>query len=221
MTRKLHLPDTTAVNETADDGRRFAPSAGRNAAPILELLLQHAPKTGKALEIASGTGQHIRSFAEALPGLTWQPTDLADQNLASIRAWAESTPNLLPPILMNAAQPWAGEHGPVDLLITVNLLHLISDPEMRAIIEQAGRAVAPGGLWFLYGPFRRESGFASEGDATFHASLQSQDAEIGYKDVATVTSALNAAGFDQVETVEMPASNLTFLARKAPTPRPV
>ncbi|MGB8624436.1 MAG: DUF938 domain-containing protein [Paracoccaceae bacterium] len=216
--RDLHLPDTRAMSEAADDGRRFAPSAGRNAAPILDLLMRNAPETGRALEIASGTGQHVCAFAEALPGLEWQPTDLALQNLDSIRAWAAEAalPNLCPPLLMDAAAPgWSGEHGPLDLIVTVNLLHLIGADEMRAIIAEAGRALAPGGLWFLYGPFRRAHGFASDGDAAFHAKLTAQDPAIGYKDVRTVRAALAESGFDPVETVEMPASNLTFLARKA------
>lgn len=213
--RNLHLPDTIAVSDVQDDGRRFAPSAGRNATPILDLLVEHAPQSGRALEIASGTGQHIRAFAEELPGLVWQPTDLAPQNLESIRAWAGDLPNLRAPVLMDAAQPgWANAHGPLDLLITVNLMHLISWEEAQAIIHEAGRAVAPGGLWFLYGPFRRDGRFASHGDAAFDARLSAQDPLIGYKDDSAICTALGAAGFGVIETAQMPANNLTFLAHK-------
>ncbi|MCK5496545.1 MAG: DUF938 domain-containing protein, partial [Hyphomicrobiaceae bacterium] len=35
-----------------------APSATRNSAVILEILKEHLPETGRALEIASGSGQH-------------------------------------------------------------------------------------------------------------------------------------------------------------------
>ncbi|MHC0052436.1 DUF938 domain-containing protein [Actibacterium sp. D379-3] len=215
--RKLHLPDTVAASEITGDGRRFAPSAGRNLAPILDLLHQHAPATGRALEIASGTGQHIRAFAAAFPGLMWQPTDLAPENMDSIRAWAAqgALPNLAAPVLMDAAAPgWAATHGPLDLIVTVNLMHLIGGKEMHAIVAEAARALAPGGLWFLYGPFRRDSGFASDGDAAFHARLAAQDPDIGYKDVGAVRAALASAGFAPVDVIEMPANNLTFLARK-------
>ena len=215
--RKLHLPDSVAVSESAVDGRRFAPSAGRNAAPILELLTREAPARGRALEIASGTGQHVRAFAEALPGLDWQPSDLAPQNLDSIRAWAAGAglANLAGPILLDAAQPgWAAGLGPLDLIVTVNLLHLISHDEARAMITEAARALSPRGLLFLYGPFRRAHGFASEGDAAFHARLAEQDPEIGYKSVDEITAWLRAAGIKEIRTVEMPANNLTFLARK-------
>lgn len=216
--RKLHLPDTVAVGESTEDGRRFAPSAGRNAVPILELLTREAPAQGRALEIASGTGQHVRAFAAALPGLRWQPSDLAPQNLTSIRAWVAEAglDNLADPILLDAARPgWAAELGPFDLIVTVNLLHLISHDEARAVLVEAGRALTPDGLLFLYGPFRRAQGFASEGDAAFHARLTEQDPGIGYKSVDEIKAWLRVAGLEDVHTVEMPANNLAFLARKS------
>ena len=43
---------------------------------IVQMLRDVAPATGRALEIASGTGQHIVQLAAALPGLSWQPSDI-------------------------------------------------------------------------------------------------------------------------------------------------
>ena len=62
----------------ADPGlgaRLVAPSAARNLDPLCALLEQFAPSRGRALEIASGTGQHVAGFAARLPGLHWQPSD--------------------------------------------------------------------------------------------------------------------------------------------------
>lgn len=220
MSRPPHLPLSEPVAE--GDARRFAPSAGRNQAAILEMLRRHAPAQGKALEIASGTGQHIRAFAEALPGLTWQPTDLAPENLPSIRAWGEGQPNLRPPVLMDAAQPgWAETHGPLDLIVTTNLMHLIPRPVMQAVMAEVACALAPAGLWMLYGPFRRDGGFASEGDAAFDARLRAQAPAIGYKSVAEVLTALQDVGLCAADPVEMPANNLVFLAQPANFRAPV
>jgi hypothetical protein len=49
-------------------------AAERNKEPILSVLESVLPATGRALEIASGTGQHVCFFAAALPGVRWQPT---------------------------------------------------------------------------------------------------------------------------------------------------
>ena len=214
--RDLHLPDSTALGDGAPDGRRCAPSARRNAAPILEVLQAHAPATGRALEIASGTGQHSAAFAAAFPGLDWQPSDLAPENITSIAAWraASGSANLRAPILLDAcAAGWAQEHGPRDLILAVNLLHLVSEAEASTLIAEAARALAPGGLLALYGPFRRDDGFASAGDADFHARLTAQDPATGYKPLAWVLSELRRAGLSADTPVAMPANNLMLLAR--------
>ena len=69
------------------DGRHFSPSAARNSGPIREVLEKVLPKSGIALEIGSGTGEHVVCFAKALPGLLWQPSDPDPASRASIEAW--------------------------------------------------------------------------------------------------------------------------------------
>ena len=71
-----------------DPVRRFSPAAERNRQPILAVLQQVLPASGRVLEIASGSGQHVSWFAPRLPGWTWQPTDFDADALPSIRAWS-------------------------------------------------------------------------------------------------------------------------------------
>ena len=52
----------------------FSPAADRNKQPLLDVLRQVLPERGSALEIASGTGQHVAWFAARLPQWTWQAT---------------------------------------------------------------------------------------------------------------------------------------------------
>ena len=146
MTRKLSLPDAP---KAMPDRRMSAQSAQRNAWPILELLEAHAPQTGRVLELAAGTGEHAVRFARALRGLDWQPTDVDPERLASIEAWrqAEGPVNLASPIELDATAPgWAEEHGPVEMILLVNLLHLISAREAEAARReghQRGRRALP------------------------------------------------------------------------------
>src|SRR5688572_20247708 len=63
------------------------PAPERNTEPILEVLRRVLPRAGRVLEVASGSGQHVMHFARHLPHLEFQPTDIDDDNLASIRAW--------------------------------------------------------------------------------------------------------------------------------------
>ena len=71
-----------------DTARLSNPAAERNRQPILEVLRRVLAPSGRALEIASGSGQHVSWFARHLPQWTWQPTEHAAASLPSIAAWS-------------------------------------------------------------------------------------------------------------------------------------
>lgn len=199
--------------EHGPDGRRFAPASARNAGPILEVLRRELPARGRLLEIASGTGQHAAEFAAALPGIDWQPSDVNQDNLASIRAWSTAA-NLRSPVVLDATVPgWAAGWRPLDAILLVNLLHLIPTAAVETLLAEGAAALGPGGVFLIYGPFLREGRATSEGDAAFDARLRAEDPSIGYKDVAEVTAGLAGHGL-RVRSQEMPANNLMLVARK-------
>ncbi|WP_321832390.1 DUF938 domain-containing protein [Thalassovita sp.] len=215
MSRKLTLPDSPNMDAADGDGRLFAPSAQRNMDYIIDLVRAHAPATGKALEIASGTGEHAVALARALPQLQWQPSDPDADRRRSINAHGAGQDNLADAIALNAtAVGWSADHGGQNLILLVNLLHLISTDEAKRLIAEAAQALAPGGVFIVYGPFLRDGETTSEGDARFHASLQAQDAAIGYKDDWDVIDWLQTNWLEMVQVVEMPANNLSFIARR-------
>uniref|UniRef100_A0A674J4S8 Methyltransferase like 26 n=1 Tax=Terrapene triunguis TaxID=2587831 RepID=A0A674J4S8_9SAUR len=59
-----------------------SPVAERNKELILEVLADYVDDTSQAfgLELASGTGQHVVHFAQALPNVTWQPSEISPDN---------------------------------------------------------------------------------------------------------------------------------------------
>jgi len=199
-----------------DPTRRTAPAAERNLAPILQALQRYAPTSGRALEIASGSGQQIVQFAKAHPALLWQASDLDSENLASITAWAQFAPseNLLPPIVLDGAKPgWAQAHAGLSLILMVNVLHLVSTPAATTMLQECSTALAPNGRLLIYGPFLRDGSTTSPGDAQFDADLQARDPTIGYKDLHWVTAQMAANGL-AVQSEPMPANNLMLIALK-------
>jgi SAM-dependent methyltransferase len=189
-----------------------APAAVRNAPHIVAALAAHLPETGCVLEIAAGTGEHVVALAHANPGLTWMPTDVAPERLASVDAWAraEDLSNVRPATYLDATTPdW--QAGPADVVFLSNLLHLLPDPAAANVIAGAARALAAAGKLCLYGPFREHGRYRSEGDERFDARLRASDPEIGYKSVEWVTDTARAAGLSPVARHELPANNLVLV----------
>ena len=215
MSKPRDLSSVASFAQPAEGVRLFAPSAANNVGPICEVLCAHAPDSGAALEIASGTGQHIVTFAAHIPQLNWQPTEPDPARRTSIDAYAADISNIAPALELNAtAEGWHTAYQGQALITLANLLHLISEAEARTLIAEAGKALTPQGVLHLYGPFLRDGETTSEGDASFHAKLRAEDSEVGYKDDWDIIDWVQSSGMELVEVLEMPANNLSFVARR-------
>ena len=217
MVYRTKLPETASVANSKGDGRLFAPSAKKNSTPIINLTKQIAPKTGKALEIASGTGQHIVKLALSLPNLLWLPSEVEEERIKSISAWikAENLSNIKPPLYLDATEMGWSENLPQsDFILLVNLLHLISWNETAILINELSKALKTKGIALIYGPFMRNGELTSEGDKNFHISLTQTDPDIGYKDDLDMLTLFSKSGLSCLEKVEMPANNLAFVLKK-------
>jgi SAM-dependent methyltransferase len=208
------VPGSASV-ANAQGGKLFAPSAERNLAVLCDLLLQVAPNEGsRALELASGTGQHVLGYATCLPGFFWQPTEADAARLRSIDAHVTESglQNIHPAKPLDAtAAGWGDATEPQDLIVLSNLLHLISTPEAQCLLREAAKALSPTGRLVIYGPFSRAGELTSPGDEAFHAALVAHDPETGYKDDFDVLDWGQAAGLRPVDVIEMPANNLALV----------
>lgn len=215
----MRTPPPTASIATPTDGstKLHAPSAERNMRDVCKAIQSIAPPTGNALEIASGTGQHIIFFASAMPQITWHPTEVDTTRIASIQAYINDTScsNIAAPRQLNATvDGWNKKVGPMDIISLCNLLHLISTPEAETLICEAAKALTPHGKLFIYGPFKRDGKLISEGDKNFDASIRASDVETGYKDDAWAKSVAMKNGLALDQAIEMPANNLALVFAK-------
>ena len=217
MVHRQNLPETASVANYESDGRLNAPSAVRNAEHIVELVEKTVCKSGNALEIASGTGQHIVKLASALPLLNWQPSDVDEARIKSINCWRDDQylTNLKPPCLLDAtSKGWATKHHGQDLILLVNLLHLISTKETKILVKEMSKAMASKGFSIIYGPFMRNGKLISKSDTEFHHSLINTDPDLGYKNDVDMLSLFGDAGLIHLNTEKMPANNLAFILQK-------
>ena len=217
MNHRKNLPTSACVTNIEGDGRLNAPSAVRNGEHIVELVRNAAIKSGNALEIASGTGQHVVKLASALPYLNWQPSDVDEARIKSIRCWSDdqNLKNLKPPCLLDATtEGWAAEHHGQDLILLVNLLHLISTKETKILVKEMSKALASNGLSIIYGPFMRSGKLISKNDMEFHHSLINADPDLGYKNDVDMLNLFGEEGLVHLSTEKMPANNLAFILQK-------
>ncbi len=212
------------------DARRYAPATERNRQPILALLQRVLPPSGTVLEISSGTGEHAAFFAPHLAPRQWLPSDLNPEACQSIAAWRSVAPaeNLHAPVKIDAAvAPWPVEselfrgslptldlqRHPITALVNINMIHISPWSACLGLMAGAGRILPQGGVLFLYGPYRQGGQHTAPSNAAFDASLQAQNPQWGVRDLEAVVSAAEAQGLALVETVAMPANNLSVVFR--------
>jgi cyclopropane fatty-acyl-phospholipid synthase-like methyltransferase len=193
------------------DNRRVSPSVARNREPILDVLRGVLPEHARVLEIASGTGEHAAFMARALPGIAWQPSDPDAESRASIAAWTTGLDNVAQPLAIDVrAKDW-GVAEPFDAVVAINMIHYSPWESTPALFKGAARLLAPGGIVFLYGPYRRDGRHTAPSNAAFEEWLKDRDPAFGVRDVGEVAAAAAAAGFTLREEIIMPANNLSLV----------
>jgi hypothetical protein len=209
------------TDPATEDGRLDAPAFHRNNGPIREVLGRYlAGRTGDAVEIGSGTGQHVVEFARALPGLVWWPTDLRPAHIASIEAWRSHSglANVRPARAVDVTQPeWLDAHAGGSLpsqlaaIVCINVLHISPWEAAEGLLDGAGKRLAPDGCLFVYGPFARDGVHVSESNVAFDATLRRENPAWGVRDTRDVAAAAQRRGLHIVDSVAMPSNNFTLV----------
>ena len=204
------------MSDTIPPGARVAPSTARNRQPILDALAPRLPADARVLEVASGAGEHATFLAEALPGVTWQPTDRDDEALISIAAWraASGLANISEPLRLDVGDLAALPAGPFEAVVCINMVHIAPWAATDGLMAAAARVLTLGGRLFLYGPYLEADVETAPGNIDFNLSLKSRDPAWGIRDLAAVKALAAANGLTFGERITMPANNLMVVFEK-------
>jgi SAM-dependent methyltransferase len=206
---------TPFVFDESEERKRFAPATLRNRDVIAEVLGAILPASGRVLEIASGTGEHIVHFGARFPALEWQPSDHDPLALASIDAWREEAGgnNVMPAMQLDAStKHWSVDHA--DAVLCINMVHIAPWQAAVGLMQGAGRLLPPGGVLYFYGPFREDGISLAESNEAFDISLKSRNPEWGLRLVGDVRDLAAQAGLMLEQRIEMPTNNLSLIFRK-------
>ena len=185
----------------------FSPACERNRAPILAVLREHFIARRRVLEVGSGTGQHAVHFAAAMPWLTWQCSDVAD-NLPGIGAWLEDAalPNTPAPVVLDVARdPWPPDA--FDAVFSANSLHIMGWPEVEAFFAGLPAVLDASATVAVYGPFNYGGAYTSDSNRDFDGWLKARDPRSGIRDFEAVDALARDAGLHLLDDVAMPANN--------------
>ena len=192
----------------------YSPAADRNKQAIPEVLLKVLPERGNALEIASGTGQHVAWFASGLPGWAWLPSDAQPDGFESINAWVteQDVRNVHSPVVIDVMAPnWLPGQQQFDLIYCANMLHISPWATCAGLMRGSTQHLAPGGRLITYGPYLEDGIVTSPGNLTFDQSLQETNPAWGIRRIEDVKVQAAKAGLQLLSRHAMPANNLLLV----------
>ena len=206
------------MNENTDV-RLDYPATGRNQEVILDVLKEALPKSGAVLEVASGSGQHITYFAQQIPQLKWQPSDIEAAARASIDAWRNEmgvTEVVHTPIDLDASVDiWSlGHIKDLNAIMSINMIHISAWEACLGLLKNASRVLPAGGVLYLYGPFKVGGFHIAPSNAEFDLSLQSQNPSWGVRNLDDVAEEALKQNFQLMKTIRMPANNFSVIFHK-------
>jgi SAM-dependent methyltransferase len=205
------------------DGRLDAPAFHRNHDAIWSVISPFLQaRTGDALEVGSGSGQHVAAFAQATPEIVWWPSDVNTKHLASIAAWRAHAqlPNLRAPTpidLLDADWDLKRRGLPREFMaiVCINVLHIAPWPVSQQILAGAARHLRRDGRLFVYGPFMRDGEHTAPSNAEFDAGLRTANPEWGVRDIADLAAVADRSGLRLSDSVAMPANNFVLVFERA------
>ncbi|KZN46545.1 DUF938 domain-containing protein [Pseudoalteromonas luteoviolacea] len=192
----------------------FSQACENNKDPILQKLAPFLFGATQVLEIGSGTGQHAVHFAQALPTLIWQTSDLR-HNHGGIVSWCEEADltNLRLPLELDLnIESWPLENIPV--IYTANTLHIVSAKLVEQFFKGVAAHLAVTGKLAIYGPFNYRGDFTSQSNAEFDAFLKMRDPKSGIRDFEWICELAQKAGLALVHDHAMPANNRLLLFKR-------
>ncbi|MBR72139.1 MAG: SAM-dependent methyltransferase [Rhodospirillaceae bacterium] len=193
------------------------PATTRNRDVIARVLKSYLPKSGNILEIGSGSGEHGVFFSKLFPNLNWQLSDIDPLNLESIKAWieyeGEQSKNIFTPLIVNASENFFLIRK-VSAIICINVLHISPWNVTTGLMRNTGKLLPPGGVLYLYGPYKINGDHTSHSNELFDSSLRSENAQWGVRNLEDICVEAVNNNLVLLKRIEMPANNQSLIFHK-------
>ncbi|XP_029363898.1 methyltransferase-like 26 B [Echeneis naucrates] len=202
----------------------LSPQAERNwedLCSVLEDVLEdQSHRQLFALELGSGTGQHVIRFAQKLPYVTWQPSDIKEESRESIKAYISAThaKTVLQPVHLDASEPWEKWAGiprnSCDVVIAINLLQYSSFKTAQGVFSGAGQMLRQNGLLITYGVYAINGTITPSCNELLDAELRKINPDWGLPDIDVLRQLAYGNGMRMERIVEMEEYYKCLIFRK-------
>ncbi|RXM37444.1 UPF0585 protein C16orf13-like B [Acipenser ruthenus] len=182
----------------------LSPVAERNKDALLQVLAGllggHSERQLFGLELGSGSGQHVVHFAQELPFVTWQPSEISNSAQDSIYAYISATKvkNVLQPVYLNVEEAWGKWAGmprrSCDVILCINVLHFCTFNTTK--------------------PYAINGIISPESNVQLDGSLRERNPEWGLPDIDVLRQLAYKNALRLERMIEMPESNKCLLFRK-------
>ncbi len=192
----------------------FSQAAENNKDHILAELQKVLRPNDLVLEIASGTGQHVDHFSNAMPDIVWQPSDhdLNEYGLKTTLA-GFSRPNLLKPVIIDINH-WPHMSAKFNAIYSANCIHIIDWPTVKNYIHHSAKSLKQNGKLIFYGPFKYGGAFTTQSNEDFDIFLRSKFSGGGIRDFESLDTLAQDNGLMFESDINMPANNQLLVWRK-------
>ncbi|XP_022608329.1 methyltransferase-like 26 B [Seriola dumerili] len=202
----------------------LSPQAERNwqdLCSVLEDVLEdQSHRQLFALELGSGTGQHVIRFAQKMPFVTWQPSDIKEESRDSIKAYIAAThaKTILQPVHLDASETWEKWAGlprnSCDVIIAINLLQYSSFKTAQGVFNGAGQMLRQNGLLITYGVYAINGTITPSCNEQLDAELRNLNPEWGLPDMDVLRQLAYGNGMRMERIVEMEEYYKCLIFRK-------
>ncbi|XP_029913751.1 methyltransferase-like 26 B [Myripristis murdjan] len=203
---------------------QVSPLAERNWAglcSVLEDVLEdQSHRELFAVELGSGTGQHVIHFSQKIPFITWQPSDIKEEARDSIKAYIMATKakTVLQPVHLDASEPWEKWAGlprnSCDVVIAINLLQYSSFKTAEGVFNGSGQILKQSGLLLIYGVFAINGTITPSCNEDLDAELRNMNPEWGLPDIDVLRQLAYGNGLRMERMIEMEEYNKLLIFRK-------
>ncbi|WP_029006249.1 DUF938 domain-containing protein [Azorhizobium doebereinerae] len=192
-------------------------AGNRNKGPILAVFKEIFPKSGDALELASGSGLHVKYFAPHFPSICFHPSDCDADVFGEIKSSrsGDRNANVVDPVLIDIMDPATFPNPKYllfDVIFVINLFQVAPISIQEGVARLASSALAPDGILAIYGPFMLDGEYTAASNEAFDKEILAAGvAEWGLKDIRDLEKAAARFGLKLARTLDLPTNNFILL----------